>query len=246
MKIIIIEDEVSSQQYLQHVLHAYFPIYEIKAIADSVDQGVNVINEYAPDIVFLDVEIKSGTGFDVLSKVTYRDFHVIFTTAFSSFAVQAFRLNAIDYLLKPLNEAQIIEAVDRCIRKSAEHERGALIDNLLNNLRNTAGQKTRLIVHDVEGLDFIELSDIAYLEAKGNYTEFRLKNGAKVTTTKKLGELEDSLPKQYFFRTHHSYMVNIRYIKRYYKGRGGYVLLTDDTSIPVSSAKKYDFIHWLG
>ncbi|PSK88110.1 LytR/AlgR family response regulator transcription factor [Taibaiella chishuiensis] len=246
MKIVIIEDEVSSQNYLQHVLHAYFPNFEIKAIVDSVPLGVTAINEYTPDIVFLDVEIKAGTGFDVLGNVTYRDFQLVFTTAFSSFAVQAFRHNAIDYLLKPLNETQIIEAVDRCVQKSAEQGRAALIDNLLSNLRNTSGQKIRFVVHDPEGLDFIELSDIVYVEAKGNYTEFKLNNGSKVTTTKKIGELEDSLPKQYFFRTHHSYIVNIRCIKRYYKGRGGYVLLLDNTSIPVSSAKKYDFINWLG
>jgi two-component system LytT family response regulator len=246
MKVVIIEDEVASQEYLRNILLNHFPQLKVVALVDNVPDAVSVLNAHQPDIVFLDVEIKLGTGFDVLVQLPKRSFEVVFTTAFNTFALEAFRFHAIDYLLKPLNTAEVIEATERCMQRVKNGHDNTILNKLLEQLNQPVVQKTKLGIHTLEGIEFIEVPDIVYGEAKGNYTELWMKNGVKITTSKKLKDIEESLPRQMFFRIHHSYIVNLQYVKKYHKGRGGYLVLHDGQSLPVSSAKKDDFMNWLG
>jgi two-component system LytT family response regulator len=245
MKIVIVEDEQASQAYLQSMLQKHFPDMEIAAITDSVPESVAQIKKHHPQVVFIDVEIKMGNGFDVLEQVKGQSFEVIFTTAFNTFAVEAFRYHAIDYLLKPLDEMHFVEAVGRCVQRLGNQNHGDQIGKLLEQLQPTM-QKVKLSVPTLDGIEFIPFSDIVYCEAQGNYTDFRLKTGLKITASRKLKDMEESLPQHLFFRIHHSYVVNLQYVKKYQRGRGGYVVLQDGTSIPVSSARKDEFLEWLG
>jgi two-component system LytT family response regulator len=246
MKVIIVEDEVASQEYLSNILLTNFPQLEIVALADNVPDAVSAIDMHQPGIVFLDVEIKLGTGFDVLAQLPKRSFEVVFTTAFNTFALEAFRFHAIDYLLKPLNVSEVIEATERSMLRAKQGSDNTLLDKLLEQLNHPVVQKTKLGIHTLDGIEFVEVPDIVYGEANGNYTDLWMKNGTKITTSRKLKDMEESLPRQMFFRIHHSFIVNLQYVKKYHKGRGGYLVLHDGQSLPVSSAKKDDFIAWLG
>lgn len=247
MKIIIVEDELASQQYLKQLLMERFPQLKVVAIAESVPDALQAIQEHRPDIVFLDVEIKMGNGFDVLAQVPDRSFEVVFTTAYNAFAVEAFRHHAVDYLLKPLNAAYVAEATERCLQRLKEHKSSKeQVGKLLQQVQQPIAQKSKLSIHTMDGIEFIEVQDIVYGEANGNYTDLWLKTGSKVTTSRRLKEMEESLPGDLFFRVHHSYIVNLQYVRKYHKGRGGYLVLHNGNSLPVSSARKDDFLNWLG
>lgn len=245
MNIVIIEDEKASSAYLKKIVQQQFPQLAITAICDNVQDAVQALKTYSPDIVYLDVEIKMGTGFDVLKQAPDRTFEVIFTTAFNNFAIDAFRYHAVDYLLKPLQAVQVVEATERCLERLKVKTDHSNINKLLEQLQQPATQKVKLPVYTPDGIELLETADIVYAEAKSNYTDLWLKTGKKITASRKLKEIEDSLPPQLFFRIHHSFVVNLQYVVRYQRGRGGYVILYNGSSLPVSSARKEEFLAWL-
>jgi two-component system, LytTR family, response regulator len=246
MKIIIIEDEPAAQQLLSRILQDQYPQVTIAAIADNVADAVHAIDLHQPDIIFLDIEIRQGTGFNVLERVNKRSFEVIFTTTFNTYAVDAFRHHALDYLLKPLSAAMVKDAVDRCIAQTKTTKKEDNIGLLLQQIQSLSTPKTRLPVHTPEGISFLDIPDIIYVEANGNYCDFQMRNGNRITSSRKLKEMETGLPFNQFFRIHHSYIVNLHFISKYHKGRGGYVVLLNGQSLPVASNRKDDFLAWLG
>lgn len=245
MNIVIIEDEKASSAYLKKIVQRQFPQLSITAICDNVPDAVQALKTHNPDIVYLDVEIKMGTGFDVLKQAPDRTFEVIFTTAFNNFAIEAFRHHAVDYLLKPLQAVQVVEATERCLERLKVKTDHSNISKLLEQLQQPATQKIKLPVYTPDGIELLETADIVYAEAKSNYTDLWLKTGKKITASRKLKEIEDNLPPQLFFRIHHSFIVNLQYVARYQRGRGGYVILQNGSSLPVSSARKEEFLAWL-
>lgn len=246
MKTIIVEDEIASQEYLHHFLSDHFPAITIAAVADNVPEAVAAITAHAPDLVFLDVDIKMGTGFDVLAALPAIKPEIIFTTAFNQFAIDAFQYHAVDYLLKPLDDKRTLKAVQHCISRVQEKNSNQHLTQLLQHLHQPAQQKQRISIYTVEGIEFIDPDEILLAEAKGNYTELKLRSGNKITTSKKLKEIEQQLPTPLFFRVHHSYIIHTHYVKKYFKGRGGYVILSDETTVPVSAARKDDFLKHFG
>lgn len=245
MRVIIIEDEEASQQYLKNILCNEFQDITVIDIIDNVPEAVLAIENNKPDAVFLDVEIKLGSGFDVLSQLKNNSFALVFTTAYNQFAIDAFRKNAIDYLLKPLKKELVIEATMRCIRyHEADRTKGQVV-NLLNQIQFTEKNK-KLGIHDQDGINWIEIEEIVFCEAKGNYTMLVLKSGMSKVASKKLREIEECLPKNMFFRIHNSYIVNKFFIQKYQRGRGGIVILSAGQSLPVAVSKKDEFLIWMG
>lgn len=245
IRVVIIEDEIASQQYLQQLLQQHFPGMQLLAVIDNVPEAIDAVKRLQPHIVFLDIEIKTGTGFDVLEALPGISFEVIFTTAFNQFAIDAFRFHAIDYLLKPLDEKRVLEAISYACKHINQKGGAEQIARLLQHLHQPALTK-RIGIHTVDGIEFVDPDDILFAEAKGNYTEIRLQTGTKYVISRKLKEMEQSLTEPVFFRIHYSYIVNARYVKKYFKGRGGYVTLKDDTVLPVSAARKDDFLRHFG
>lgn len=241
LKAILVEDEMASSEYLKGLLLQHFPHIQVVAVADSVPGAIAAIRSHNPDILFLDIEIKLGSGFDVLSALHDLTAEIIFTTAFDHFALHAFRYHAFDYLLKPLEEEQFVRTVQKCLKHIAEKASNRRLSSLLQHL-----QQQRITISSIDGIEVVHTDQILFAEAKGNYTELKLKTGAKITATKKLKDIEDSLPDSVFCRVHNSYIINLGSVKKYYRGRGGHVLLTDETSIPVSEARKDDFLKLLG
>ncbi|XZF14937.1 LytR/AlgR family response regulator transcription factor [Chitinophagaceae bacterium MMS25-I14] len=246
MKVVIVEDEAAARQYLENFLNRHFPQVIIAAVPDNVPDAVSAINLHRPDIVFMDIDIKMGSGFDVLAALPEIKSEIIFTTAFNQFAIDAFKYHAVDYLLKPLQDTQVADAVRHSISRIEQKNSSQQVVQLLQFLQQPALQKQRISIHTMDGIEFLDVDDILFAEAKGNYTELKLRAGTKLVTSKKLKEVEQQLVAAGFFRIHHSYVVNTRYIRKYYKGRGGSVQLIDETVLPVAVTRRDEFLRSFG
>jgi two-component system, LytTR family, response regulator len=241
LRSIIVDDEPKSRENLQIVLQDFVDDVAVEALCSNVDEAVTAIHKIKPDIVFLDIEMQQETGFDLLSKVGQIDFEVIFITAYSEYAIKAIKFSAIDYLLKPIDIDELNVAVQRVIQKREGTSRRLQI--LHDNLTAPTKEKLKIALPTVHGIIFTGLENILYCEASSNYTVLYTTDGKEYVASKTLKEYEDLLKEYNFFRIHHSYLVNIMAIKKYVKGEGGHVILTNDMSLDVSKRKKVDFLH---
>ncbi len=236
----IIDDEPDARRVLCSLLSDNCPDIIIHAEADSVTSGIPRIRASHPDLVFLDIHMEDGSGFDVLDKFPDPPFLVIFITAFSDFAVKAFRYSAIDYLLKPINSQLLIEAV----RKVREKIPGQQFSQQINHLMQLASSKSfeRIVLPTTEGLIFVNIADIRRVEADGSYSTVFTKNNEQFVVSKSIKEFENLLPTPPFCRTHQSHLVNIRYIRKYLREDGGYALMDDGSKIIVARRRRDHFI----
>lgn len=239
---VIVDDEPNNIGALQNMLTQFCPEILVEGTAANAKDAYTVINALNPQLVFLDIEMPFGNGFDLLEKMMPVNFEVIFVTAFDQYAITAFKYAALDYLLKPVSIEELKRAVNRSTARIAEKNANTRIESLINNIRNESPALKKIGLPAAEGFIFEEIENIMHLQAESNYTLVFIKNKKKMTIAKTLKEFEDILPPSQFCRLHHSHIVNLNYIARYFKGRGGYVELTDGTMIEVSSRKRDDFL----
>lgn len=243
IKAIIIDDEQHCIDRLGSLLRVnHHDAINLLGFYKNVEEGMAAIAKLKPQLVFLDVQIHDKTGFDLLKQVNKIDFDIIFTTAYEKYAVQAIKFSALDYLLKPVTA----EDLDLAIRKSADkrmaNDTSTKLDTLFHNLRNIQGLSKKICVPVVTGFVFLEIADIIRCESEVNYTTLFLKDKQKLVVAKTLKEFEEMLTEYHFFRVHNSHLINLAYIKSYNKGKGGFVTLSDGTSVEVSTRRKDDFI----
>lgn len=238
----IVDDEPGNIITLVELLKGYCPDVMVSGTAENIRSAEEMIRNEKPDLVFLDIEMPYGNGFDLLEKIRPVDFEVIFVTAFDNYAVKAFRYAAIDYILKPVNIVELQGAVDKVVKRFAEKSINNKVELLLSSLKNNQPELKRIALPTQEGLQFESYADILYLEANANYTFVHIKNGQKYLVSKTLGDFEGILPAADFCRIHNSFIININYIRQYYKGRGGYVVMENGTNIEVSVRKKESFL----
>ncbi|MCB0761883.1 MAG: response regulator transcription factor [Flavobacteriales bacterium] len=238
IRAIIVDDEEDARKTLRVFVNQYCPKIELIAEADGVQDAYRKIMAHEPDLVFLDIQMDDGTGFDLLAKFRNPSFGVIFTTAFDEFAIKAFKFSAIDYLLKPIDPDELIEAVSKV--DVSKEDNAARLQGLMENKGKT--EMDRLTLSSQEGLTFVKLENIMRLESDSNYTHFFLTTGEKITVPKSLKEYEAVLPVSRFFRTHQSHIVNLNYVKKYIKEDGGYVLMEDGSEVLVARRRKEEFI----
>lgn len=229
---IIVDDEIPAQESLSKLIQRFCKNVEIVGIASNVNDAIELCLEKRPQLLFLDIQMPSGSGFDILEKTTFIEKQVVFTTAYSNHAIEAIKANAIDYLLKPIEIQELVKAVEKAIKNCApkvetKHE----------------PQIDKIAIPTLDGTYFYNKSDIIRAEADSNYTELHLTNGKKITSSKTLKEIEVSLTKSCFIRVHKSHLINLNFIKKYIKGDGGMVILTDDSLIPVSRSHKESLIN---
>ncbi len=205
----------------------------------TVESGLRAITSIKPQLIFLDVQILDKTGFDLLQQAGNINFEVIFTTAFDKYAVQAFKFSAIDYLLKPVDATDLLQAVNKLQSKISKEETAKKIDVLLHNFTDTA---KRISVPTMSGLVFLTVNDIIRCESEVNYTTIFLKDKQKMMVAKTLKEFEELLTDYNFFRIHNSHLINLAHIKSYNKGKGGFVTMNDNSQVEVSTRRKEDFI----
>lgn len=243
IKTVIIEDEQKSVFVLTELVKLLAADLDICGSADNTDGAVRLITTTAPDLVFLDVCIGDGTGFDVLRQLPSRNFELVCVTAYNSYALEAIRFSAVDYLLKPVGTDEFTEAMHRVRNRLAEKNRYNTIDTLLHNLAQQKRKDKRIsIATNGNGYEFVNLHDISWCEAKGAYTVFHLTNAATITSSRNMGAYEELLGGDNFFRIHNSTIINVHLIKSYTKGRGCFVVMTDGTELEVSQRRKNDFL----
>ncbi len=212
---------------------------EIVKSSDSVDTAYEDILTHKPQLVFLDVHLNNKTCFDLLAKFKHIDFEIIFTTASDQFAIQAFKYSAIDYLLKPIEREDLLQALGKVTERLQSKTSSLRINNLM---QNTGSATKKICITDQKSMEFISVSDIVRCEADVNYTNIYLSNKEKKTASKPLKEFENMLCDFGFFRVHQSHLINLHFIKKYDKGKGGVVHLSDGSEIEVSTRKKEEFM----
>lgn len=240
---IIIDDEQHCIDRLKGILQSdYANSVNLSGVFSSVVEGYKAINDLKPDLVFLDIQIREKTGFDLLREIGKINFEVIFTTAYDKFAVQAFKFSALDYLLKPVDKNDLKLALDKFKARVEKRATVNRLDVLLDNMNLANGISKRIIVPTTGGFEIFEISEIVRCQSDINYTTLYLNNKQKLVVAKTLKEFEEMLADHGFFRIHNSHLVNMAYIKSYIKGKGGSVILTDGMEIEVSTRRKDDFL----
>lgn len=239
---IIIDDEAQNIKLLQNMLEMYCPSVKILATETSAKNGLLLIDELQPELVFLDVEMPHLNGFDLLKKLEPVNFETIFVTAYSHYAIEAFEHQATGYVTKPIQSDKLIAAVQSATKKIEDKNINRNLFSLLEqNTQKTTPEKIPLSTSS--GLLFVKLSDILYCESNGNYTSFYLANSDKpVLVSRQLGEYEKLLPETHFTRIHDKYIINLSFIREYIKGSGGEVVLENGKELPVAARRKEDFL----
>ncbi len=243
IRTVIIDDEDRARETIKEMLAIYCPELEIVGEGNNVINGIRQIKNLQPDLVFLDIKMPDGTGFDLLNRIDKKRFALIFLTAFDEFAVKAFRFNAIDYLLKPIDPDELITAVER-VKSSLETEKNRL-SALLDNLKNIKKESKKIILKTAESIFLVNIPDIIRCEATGNYTKFFLTNQKPVLVSRTLKEYDDLLSEFQFFRVHQSHLVNLNHIIRLDKADGATLIMVGEQNVPVSSRKKESLLRAL-
>lgn len=241
MRTVIIDDKIKSRQTIKNFISKYAPELEVIGEADNVEHGVELIDEQKPALVFLDIQMPDGTGFDLLGQITYSDFKLIFCTSYDQYAVKAFRFSAIDYILKPLDPDVFKAAVNKVL-ETAQSELLSQLEVLNSNKTDF----TRIALHAADGITLVNITDIIRCESSGNYTRFVIKEQQNILVTKTLREFEETLSEHNFIRIHKSFLVNMSHIHKYIKGEGGWVIMSDNSKIEVARRKKDQFLKVLG
>lgn len=242
LKALIVEDELASREILSGYIERYCPDIELIRTADGVVSALKQIKEYNPDLVFLDIEMPFGNGFDLLDQIPNINFDIIFTTAFSDYALQAIQVSASHYLLKPINIDELISAVDQVV-KSKERENSYLNTRILvENVKLENHQLHKIVLPTLEGFEVISVKDIVHCKAEDNFTDFHLVDGSKKLICRSLKHYEDLLKDFDFIRIHKSHLINKNFVQRYKKGKGGTVFLNNGESIEVSATRKKEFL----
>lgn len=238
---IIIDDEAKNIKLLQNMLQMYCPSVNVLATDTEAKNGLLLIGEMQPQLVFLDVEMPHLNGFDLLKKLEPVNFETIFVTAYSHYAVEAFEHHATGYITKPINTEKLIAAVNTATKRIEEKNINKNLFTLLE--KNTqAAAPDKIPLSTSNGLVFVKLAEILYCESSGNYTNFYLNDGKKIMVSRQLGEYEKLLPEINFTRIHDKYIINLSFIKEYIKGSGGDVVLENGKELPVASRRKEEFL----
>lgn len=234
MRVLVIDDEPKARQSIITLAQSLFDDMEWVGEAGGVESGVRMIRETNPELLFLDVQMQDGTGFDLLSRIDRTKQHVIFVTAYNHFALQALKFSAVDYLVKPVETQELQQALKKVREQKSLNEVRQKLDMLLQNRYRI----DKIALPSVYGIEFVSINDIIHCEADDNYTFFYLQNGEKILVSKTLKYFEDLFTAKNFFRIHKASLVNLLYLKKFIKGDGGTVVLDDGTELPVSRRRK--------
>jgi two-component system LytT family response regulator len=238
IKAIIIDDEPFCVESLMYKLTENCADVQVIAACKNAADSIATLQEQQPDLIFLDIDLPDLDGFKLLEQLPVINFQVIFTTAYNEFAVKAFKFNALDYLLKPIDEEELVQAVER-FRQRARQEPGMQqLQQLLQNLQLNTREHGRMALPTARGQLFIDLADIIRLESESNYTRFYLADKTNVLVSRTLKDYEAMLSGHNFVRVHHSSIINLLHVKEYYKGKGGTVMMDDGMEIEISVRRK--------
>lgn len=243
LKAILIDDEPRGISSMEKLLQINCPGVIVIGSCTHADEAVNVVKTMHPDLIFLDIAMPVKNGFELLKELKGENFEVIFVTAHNQYMIEAFHFSAIDYLLKPVEDNLLVDAVSRAKKRIEEKSGNKNVETFLHNLKQKQSpQKMRLCIPSLKGFQVIELDDILYAESSGNYTNIYFLNKPLVCTSKPMHEYEKLLEDAGFVRIHKSILVNLLHVKEYQRGEGGSVILSNGTEVEVARRKKDAFL----
>jgi two-component system LytT family response regulator len=241
---VIIDDEKNALDVIAIQLKNYCPDVKVLTLCQGGEEGINAIKDLKPDLVFLDIEMPKVNGFDVLERTKDQKYNVIFTTAYDQFAIKAFKYSAVDYLLKPIDIEELKSAVDK-VKKSPDDDFRKKVEVLLNHLDLSSASPKKIALPVGDGYEMVAHTNIVRCESDSNYTTIYLSDKRKITLSKTLKEVEGILSHSSFYRVHHSHLINMDHISKFYKTDGGYILMSDGAQINISRNKKDAFFEYL-
>lgn len=240
IKVVIVDDENKAVKNIEHIINNFIEGFEVAGKAYSIKEGIEVIQQCNPDLVFLDIQMTDGLGFEILDHFNSRTFEVIFATAYNQFALKAFEYASLHYLIKPISIQSIEDSLQRYIDQKPDSIASAQKLEVFKSQWQMPFRK--ISIPTMQGYQFIDVNEIIYLSADSSYTEITLKSGTSFLSSNSLKKFESILDDTIFCRIHDKYIINIHAIKKYNKGRGGSVILENNTELPVSSRKKSYFL----
>ena len=244
IKAIIIDDEMHCRKTLGLLLKEYCPGVQVMEQCSDAETGLKAIDHFRPHLIFLDIEMPNGNGFEMLEQFCKIDFAVIFTTSYDQYAIKAFRFSALDYLLKPIEPKELIGAVHK-VQSQKAIPAPEQFQILLNKVSNKAEVFPKIALPTSNGYELIPVEEILFCEARDNYTSLTLNNQKKVIACRMLKEVEEQLNDfPFFVRVHHSYIVNIKEVSKYVRGEGGYLIMSDESAVNVSRSRKEELLKW--
>lgn len=239
---LLIDDDANLRNGMRSLLERYAPEIMIIGEADNVNSGIEAMENLQPQVVFLDIQLGDGTGFDILEDIAQKrgksTSHIVFITAHEQYAVKAFRFSALDFLLKPVDPEELEKVIVKIKNVLTKNDNYAHIDLLLENIRKKVDNFKRIALSTSDGIHLFEISDIIRCESEDNYTKFYIKNNKPILISKTLKEYEEMLTEHGFERIHQSHLINLSYLKSYIKKDGGYVVMADNSNLPISQRKK--------
>ena len=242
IKAIIIDDEPAIQEVNSRLLADYFPEITLLGIADSVETGVNLIQKTEPDLVLLDIEIKGGSGFQILQQLRPYNFKVVFITAFDNYAIKAIKFSAHDYILKPVNETEFQQAIQHTLDDININLNNHIQVSILMDSYKKEMQSKKLVLKTNDSLHIVDISDILFCQSDNSYTTFYFDNNERILISKSIKEYVELLQDYSFFRPHQSYLVNLNHVKKIDKSDGGFIIMKNKKEIPVSFRQKKQLI----
>lgn len=248
IKAVIIDDEQHSIDTLKWKLENYCPDVEVQASFDNPAEGVAYLKKNPADLLFLDIEMPMLNGFDVLEELGKDlSFDIIFTTAYDNFGIQAVKFSALDYLLKPVQNKELKEAIEKHLKRAQQRVPSEQIEVLLNNVQaERKGRVGKIALASKESIEFVDAPDIICCEANSNYTNVYMIENRKRVISRTLKEFEDMLSSHHFFRPHNSYLVNLKRVKEFIRGDGGFLIMENKMQIPVSKNRREELLDRLG
>lgn len=241
LKAIIVDDEKHSRETLKNLVIEFCEDVEVLSTESTINDAVLAIKTLKPDLLFLDIELQTGTGFDILDQLESIDFEVIFTTAFEQYALKAVKFSSLDYLLKPIDLEELQKAVEKAKKIKDKNIYSKQLETLIHNLKQPQPNNNKICLATADGYEFINVEEIMYCKAEGSYTTFKLTNGTNLLVSKHLKEYENLLVEQHFMRVHNSFLINLNEVKKYVKADGGYILMNNGETVSISRNKKEIF-----
>jgi two-component system LytT family response regulator len=238
---IIIDDELKARENLKYILRENFSDVHVVALCGTIQDAVAKIQEHKPDLVFLDIMMKGETGFDLFDKLSDIKFDVVFVTAYDEYAMKALKMNAVDYILKPIDLEDLENALKKVNSKKHKPLKGDELRPLLEQI-NIHKNIQKIALPTLEGLVFVQINDIVRCESDENYTTFYFAGKTKKVVSKTIKYFEDLLLPHHFFRSHRSHLINLHHIREYIRGDGGYIVMSDGSEVMLARRKKEEFM----
>jgi two-component system LytT family response regulator len=246
LRAILVDDEENSLNALRQKIIQHCDAVEVIDACTIPDEAIEKINLLQPDILFLDIEMPGINGFSLLKKIEHKNFEVVFVTAYDHYAIKAIRFSALDYLVKPVDVDELRATVDRAVQKKNANLPNQRLELLLDQLSQPKKNFNRIAIPSHEGIQFIKIDDIIYLEANANYTHIYTNNNLKYIVSRTIKDFEEILPPEIFIRIHNSYIINKDYLEKYIRGEGGQVVLSNGVVLDVAKRKKAEFLKAIG